>query len=51
VSIVRIGIGESQKFADNYDAIFGKKKKSKPKKKVASAKAKKPKKAKKAKKR
>lgn len=50
MSIVRIGIGESKKFADNYDSIFGKKKKAKPKKKAASAKAKSPKK-KKAKKR
>jgi hypothetical protein len=26
VSIVRVGLSENQKFADGYDAIFGKKK-------------------------
>lgn len=26
MSIVRVGLGENQKFADGYEAIFGKKK-------------------------
>ncbi len=42
MSIVRVGLGETAKFAEGYEAIFGKKKpakKSKPaKKKVARAK-------------
>ena len=46
MSIVRVGLGETAKFAEGYEAIFGKKKpsakKSKPaKKSVASAKRKK----------
>jgi len=46
VSIVRIGLAETKKFSEGYDAIFGKKKQpgaSKPKKsakKPAGAKAK-----------
>jgi hypothetical protein len=45
VSIVRVGLSENQKFADGYDAIFGKKKPAaaKPAAKAApKAKAKKP---------
>ena len=46
VSIVRIGLAETKKFADGYDAIFGKRrptsaaKPKKPAKKPARAKAK-----------
>ena len=46
MSIVRVGLGETKKFADGYDAIFGKKKpagakKAKPKvRKTAKAKKK-----------
>jgi hypothetical protein len=38
VSIVRVGLAETKKFAEGYDAIFGKKKDlaEKPKKKRAS---------------
>jgi hypothetical protein len=43
VSIVRIGLGETKKFAEGYDAIFGKRK-------TADEKAEKPEKAKKDKK-
>jgi len=32
MSIVRVGLGETKKFADGYDAIFGKKKASTGKK-------------------
>lgn len=32
MSIVRIGLAETERFAEGYDAIFGKKKASKPKK-------------------
>jgi hypothetical protein len=47
MSIVRIGLSETDKFSEGYDAIFGKKKKtpssktSKPSKPKASKKAKK----------
>ncbi len=46
MSIVRVGLGETAKFAEGYEAIFGRKKlsaqKSKPtKRRVASAKKKK----------
>jgi hypothetical protein len=46
VTIVRVGLSETQKFAEGYEAIFGKKKAAKPKAtaKAASAKKKKPKK-------
>ncbi len=50
VSIVRVGLAETKKFADGYDAIFGKKtnsggtKAKKPAKKPAGGKAKKKKK-------
>jgi hypothetical protein len=49
VSIVRIGLAETKKFAEGYEAIFGKKKSAKPKKAPTAAKAStaKPKKAKK----
>jgi hypothetical protein len=48
VTIVRVGLGETKKFADGYDAIFGKKKSSASKKtKTPAAKAKKPAKGKK----
>jgi len=49
MSIVRVGLGETKKFADGYDAIFGKKKSSagkKAKSAAASAKSKKVKKKK-----
>ena len=39
VSIVRIGLAETKKFAEGYDAIFGKKKNSKSKKTSATAKS------------
>jgi hypothetical protein len=40
VSIVRVGLSETKKFAEGYDAIFGKKKKGgQAKKATASAKA------------
>jgi hypothetical protein len=32
MSIVRIGLGETDKFGEGYEAIFGKKKTTKPKK-------------------
>lgn len=39
MSIVRVGLAETKKFADGYDAIFGTKKKAAPAKKAkASAK-------------
>jgi hypothetical protein len=50
VSIVRIGLSETKKFAEGYEAIFGKKKKATQSKKAApaaKAKASKPKKGKK----
>jgi hypothetical protein len=48
VSIVRIGLAETKKFAEGYEAIFGKKKSAKPKKApAAKASTAKPKKAKK----
>jgi hypothetical protein len=48
VSIVRVGLGETKKFGEGYDAIFGKnKKKSAADKKTKAAKAKKPARAKK----
>jgi hypothetical protein len=50
VSIVRIGLSETKKFAEGYDAIFGKKKSGPAKKEKATAQnstAKKKKKAKK----
>jgi hypothetical protein len=51
VSIVRIGLAETKNFSDGYDAIFGKKKATKPKKaKATGAKANTGKKKKKAKK-
>jgi hypothetical protein len=37
VSIIRVGLSETRKFAEGYDAIFGKKKVSKAKKTSASA--------------
>ena len=37
MSIVRVGLGETKKFADGYDAIFGKKKSSASKKTKAPA--------------
>ena len=49
MSIVRVGLGETKKFADGYDAIFGKKKTSggkKTKSVAAPAKGKKAKKKK-----
>jgi len=39
VSIVRIGLAESKKFAAGHDAIFGGKKKEAPAKKPKTAKA------------
>jgi hypothetical protein len=40
VSIIRVGLAETDKFAEGYEAIFGKKKKSAPAKKAkASGKA------------
>jgi len=39
VSIVRVGLAETKKFAEGYDAIFGKKKGGKTKKAQAGAKA------------
>jgi hypothetical protein len=51
VSIVRVGLSETKKFADGYEAIFGKKKKtSQAKKPKASAKRTSPKRKSKAKK-
>jgi hypothetical protein len=48
VSIVRIGLGETKKFGDGYDAIFGKKKSAASKKPATpAAKGKKPAKGKK----
>jgi hypothetical protein len=48
VSIVRVGLGETKKFGNGYDAIFGKKKSAAGKKaKSPAAKTKKPAKAKK----
>jgi hypothetical protein len=40
VSIVRIGLAETNKFAEGYDAIFGKKKKPASARKPAAAKKK-----------
>jgi hypothetical protein len=37
VSIIRVGLAESKKFADGYDAIFNKKKKAEPAKKAVDA--------------
>jgi hypothetical protein len=37
MSIVRVGLGETKKFAEGYDAIFGVKKKPQPRKAKASA--------------
>jgi hypothetical protein len=50
VSIVRVGLSETKKFAEGYDAIFGSKKKDGPKKKAEAAKGGAGKKKKKAKK-
>jgi hypothetical protein len=36
VSIVRVGLAETKKFAEGYDAIFGKKKAAKVKKKATA---------------
>jgi hypothetical protein len=48
VSIVRIGLAETKKFSDGYDAIFGKKKNASPRAaKTQSAKKKKSRKARK----
>jgi hypothetical protein len=41
VSIIRVGLSETNKFAEGYDAIFGGKKKAPAKKPVAKAAAKK----------
>jgi hypothetical protein len=41
VSIVRVGLAETKKFAEGYDAIFGKKKTAKSKPAKATAKKKK----------
>jgi hypothetical protein len=38
VSIVRIGLAETKHFAQGYDAIFGKKKQSRAKKRQAAGK-------------
>ena len=38
MSIIRVGLSETKKFAEGYDAIFGKKKTRQPKKPKASAK-------------
>ena len=38
MSIVRVGLAETKHFAEGYDAIFGKKKKTQPKKRLAVAK-------------
>jgi len=38
VSIIRIGLAETKHFAEGYDAIFGKRNQSKPKKAEASSK-------------
>ena len=38
MSIVRVGLSETKKFAEGYDAIFGKKKQSQPKKRQTAAK-------------
>ena len=37
MSIVRVGLSETKKFAEGYDAIFGKKKGTQAKKEKASA--------------
>jgi len=37
VSIVRVGLAETKKYAEGYDTIFGKKDKKEPKKAKASA--------------
>jgi hypothetical protein len=37
MSIVRIGLGETDKFGAGYEAIFGKRKSTRPKKAKASA--------------
>jgi len=37
VSIIRVGLAETKKFAEGYDAIFGTKKASQPKKVKAAA--------------
>jgi hypothetical protein len=37
MSIVRVGLGETDKFGEGYEAIFGKKRTPKPKKTQASA--------------
>lgn len=42
MSIVRIGLAETKKFAEGYEAIFGKKKDDKPSKTKAKKKAAKP---------
>jgi hypothetical protein len=39
VSIVRVGLAETKKFAEGYEAIFGKKKTTKPKKAKPAARA------------
>ncbi len=39
MSIVRVGLSETKNFADGYDAIFGKKKRSPAKKGATAAKA------------
>jgi hypothetical protein len=39
VSIVRVGLAETQKFAEGYEAIFGKKKTTETKKPKAPAKS------------
>jgi hypothetical protein len=39
VSIVRVGLAETKKFAEGYEAIFGKKKTTEPKKTKAPAKS------------
>jgi hypothetical protein len=50
MSIIRVGLAETKKFAEGYDAIFGKKKQEQAKAEDAPAPAKKTKKAKKKKK-
>lgn len=37
MSIVRVGLGENKEFADGYEAIFGKRDKSKDEKKPETA--------------
>ena len=39
MSIIRVGLAETKKFADGYDAIFGKKKTAEPKKEEPSPKS------------